>query len=112
MLGDTVPLPTYGVLLGTLNRFAREDPNNFGSWYHGKMYVDAPAGQYECAVDVSTPSGIRVEYRVVRNLDATLFAPVRALSDGWHLLDRTASSGAIDYVRSRLLHPRPGCVAI
>jgi hypothetical protein len=32
-----MPLPSYGVLVGTLIRFAREDPNNFGSWYHGKL---------------------------------------------------------------------------
>jgi len=48
-------LPSYGVLIGTLIRFAREDPNNFGSWYHGKLYVQAPAGQYECAIDVLEP---------------------------------------------------------
>ena len=55
-----MPLPAYGVLIGTLNHFTREDPNNYGSWYHGKLYVDTPCGQYEGAVDVSTPSGIKV----------------------------------------------------
>ena len=53
-----MPLSRYGVLIGTLTRFAREDPNDFGSWYHGKLYIQAPLGEYECAVDVSTPSGI------------------------------------------------------
>ena len=107
-----MPLATYGVLAGTLNRFAREDPNDFGSWYHGKMYVAAPAGEYECAVDVSTPSGVPVEYREVRNLDSALFAPVAALTDGWHELARTPGSGALDYVRSPLLRGRGGCVGV
>ena len=43
--GETImPLPSYGVLIGTLNHFVREDPNNFGSWYHGKLYIDTPMG--------------------------------------------------------------------
>jgi uncharacterized protein YukJ len=105
-----MPLPSYGVLLGTLDRFVREDPNNFGSWYHGKIYVNAPAGKYECAVDVSTPSGIKVQYRCIRGLERTLFAPVLALPAGWHLLAKTPSSGALDYVRSDLLHPPVGCI--
>ena len=98
-----MPLASYGVLAGRLVRFAREDPDDFGSWYHGKMYVAAPAGEYEGAVDVSTPSGIPVEYREMRYLDADLFAATAALPDGWHLLDSTQSSGALDYLRSPLL---------
>ncbi|MFC6155530.1 DUF2278 family protein [Kribbella jiaozuonensis] len=98
-----MPLTSYGVLAGRLVRFAREDPDDFGSWYHGKMYVAAPAGEYEGAVDVSTPSGIPVEYREVRYLDADLFAATAALADGWHLLEKTPSSGALDYIRSQLL---------
>ncbi|KPM50782.1 hypothetical protein CcI49_36175 [Frankia sp. CcI49] len=106
-----MPLAGYGVLIGTLDRFAREDPNDFGSWYHGKMYVNAPAGQYECAVDVSTPSGVPIQYREVRNLDEALFAPVAALGPGWHVLARDATSGALDYLRSPLLRGR-GCVTV
>src|SRR5262252_6590001 len=63
-----MPLPAYGVLIGTLSHFTRDDPNTAGSWYHGKLYVDTPAGQYEGAVDASTPSGIKVQYRLVRHL--------------------------------------------
>lgn len=105
-----MPLPSYGVLIGTLNRFAKEDPNNFGSWYHGKLYVDAPSGQYECAVDVSTPSGVGVEYRVVHALDRSLFAPILSLPTGWSSLAKTPTSGALDYIRSPLLRVRLGCV--
>lgn len=53
-----MPLADYGVLIGTLISFVREDPTDFGSWYHGKMTIQTPQGQYECAVDVSTPSGV------------------------------------------------------
>jgi hypothetical protein len=105
-----LPLPSYGVLIGSLIRFAREDPSDFGSWYHGKLYVGAPEGQYECAVDVSTPSGVGVQYRIVHGLDRSLFAPVLALGEGWHLLARTSSSGALDYIRSPLLKIQLGCM--
>jgi hypothetical protein len=104
-------LPNYGVLVGTLNRFTREDPTDFGSWYHGKMYVQAPAGEYECVVDVSAPSGVPVQYREVRNLDRKLFV-LKDLDDGWHQLVRTPTSGALDYLRSPLLRGRPGCVGV
>jgi len=97
-----MPLPSYGVLVGTLNRFTRDDPNDFGSWYHGKMYIQAPAGEYECVVDVSTPSGVPVQYREVRGLDRSLFV-LADLDNGWHTLARTPDSGALDYVRSPIL---------
>ncbi len=106
-----MPLPDYGVLIGTLISFTREDPNDFGSWYHGKMTVEAPAGRYECAVDVSTPSGVPVQYREVRNLDPTLFATVAGLGPGWHRLTRDPASGALDYLRSPLLRGR-GCLTL
>lgn len=106
-----MPLASYGVLIGSLNRFTREDPNNYGSWYHGKLYVDTPAGQYECAVDVSTPSGVKVQYRVVHNLNPTLVA-VLSLADGWHTLTSDSTSGALDYVRSSMLHSFQGCLTV
>jgi Uncharacterized conserved protein (DUF2278) len=106
-------LSNYGVPVGTLNHFNREDPNNFGSWYHGKLYVDAPVGQYEGAVDVSTPSGIKIEYRAVQPLGVTALSPVSSLSPGWHALVKTPKSGALDYIRNPLLHPRGrGCLSM
>ncbi len=68
-----MPLADYGVVIGTLNRFAREDPSNFGSFYHGKIYLDTPQGVYEGAVDVATPAGVGVEYKVIPNLNTGLF---------------------------------------
>lgn len=103
-----MPLSSYGVLVGTLVRFAREDPDDYGSWYHGKLYVAAPAGSYECAVNVSTPSGVPVQYREVDELDRRRCAAAE-LDPGWHRLDTTATSGALDYLRSPLLRGR-GCL--
>jgi hypothetical protein len=107
-----MPLNGYGVVIGTLASFTREDPNNFGSWYHGRLKISTPGGQYEGAVDVSTPTGVTVQYRFVDALDPVLFAPVAALPDGWHPLASTPTSGAIDYVRSPLLRGPTGCVAV
>jgi uncharacterized protein YukJ len=102
-------LPDYGVVVGTLDHFAREDPTNFGTYYHGKLYIQTPAGLYEGAVDVATPSGIKVQYRSLPSLDRTLF-PLGSLTAGWHQLARNSTSGALDYVRNPLLHPRLGCL--
>jgi hypothetical protein len=74
------------------------------------MYVDTPGGQYECAVDVSTPSGIKVQYRVIRNLDQAMFGNDLALAVGWHALAPNPTSGAIDYVRSPMFQIRIGCM--
>ena len=53
----------YGVAIGTFASFTREDPSDFGHWYHGKLRIDTPSGQYEAALDVDTPSGVGVSYR-------------------------------------------------
>ena len=37
----------YGVAIGTFASFTREDPSDFGHWYHGKLRIDTPSGQYE-----------------------------------------------------------------
>ena len=96
-------LPAYGVLIGTLNHFTREGPNSSGSYSHGKLYADTPAGQYEAAVDVSTPSSIKVQYRLVRHLSRPALASALALPLGWSPLPSTRFSGAIDYVRSSII---------
>jgi hypothetical protein len=107
-----MPLADYGVAIGTLGRFTRENPNNYGSWYHGIIYLNTPQGEYQCAVDVSTPSTVKVQYQVLSRLDAANFAPILALSDGYHHLDSTPNSGAIDFLRSLLLRVPLGCSGI
>ena len=51
----------YGVLLGTLVDYKRDDPNDFGRFMHGVLTVAAPAGRYQCAVDVATPFGTQAD---------------------------------------------------
>jgi len=90
----------YGVAIGTFASFTREDPSDFGHWYHGKLRITTPAGQYEAALDVDTPSGVGVSYRVVTDLTTASFPTVTAYADGYHALTSPSTSGALDYVRS------------
>jgi hypothetical protein len=94
----------YGVVIGTFASFTREDPSDFGHWYHGKLRLDTPSGQYETALDVDTPSGVGVSYRVVTDLTTPDLADIVSLANGFHALASTATSGALDYIRSPVLH--------
>lgn len=90
----------YGVAIGTFASFTRDDPDEFGHWYHGHVHVDTPAGQYESALDVDTPGGVGVSFRIVDRLTMAEFPELAALGDGFHVLASTPTSGALDYVRS------------
>lgn len=109
-----MPLPNYGVGIGTFEQFSRDSPDNYGRFFHGHVVIRIPAGQgrkrFEAAVDVNKPDG-GIRYLHLRNLNAALFAPISSLSDGYHELARTASSGALDYARSPLIREPIGCLA-
>ncbi|MEV4613850.1 DUF2278 family protein [Kitasatospora sp. NPDC049258] len=96
-------LPRYGVAIGTFREFTRDPTHDFGEWYHGHLVLDTPQGPYQAALDVDSPSGVGVAYRVVDRLEAAGTAAVRALPDGFHLLARRPDSGALDYQRSPML---------
>jgi hypothetical protein len=98
-------LANYGVCIGTLNRFMND--GNAGHWLHGLAYLDTPAGQYRCAIDVDHPD-VDIQYRLYPSLAPSLFAQVASLAEGYHELAKTPDSGAIDYVRSKLFNPDPG----
>ncbi|MFN8193703.1 MAG: DUF2278 family protein [Nocardioidaceae bacterium] len=90
----------YGVAIGTVASFTRDDPDEFGHWYHGHLRVTTPAGDYESALDVDTPSGVGVSFRIVDGLTIADFPALAPLGDGFHPLASTSTSGALDYVRS------------
>ena len=76
-----MPLSDYGVAIGTYISFARDPQDQYGHWYHGHLTIQTPAGQYQSALDVDTPSGVGVSFKAIPNLDVGLFATVNALSD-------------------------------
>ncbi|MEV4946741.1 DUF2278 family protein [Streptomyces sp. NPDC053755] len=104
-----MPFDHYGVLVGTLRHHFRDTPDSQGSWFHVHLRVDAPGGQYRCAVDVdSHQSATGVQWKTF-TVEASDLGPVTALPPGFHDLARTAGSGALDYIRHRALRGRPGC---
>jgi len=98
----------YGFVVGTKAQYFRDDPDHFGRFYHGNLIVGTPQGEYRCAIDVDSkhnPDG--VEWRVVA-LSAGDMAQFSRLPNGFHPLASNATSGAMDYIRSRMLHPPIG----
>ena len=99
----------YGVVIGTKENYYRDDENDYGQYYHGNLIVGTPAGSYKCAIDVdskSVPNG--VQWRVVP-LSREALKGVAELSNGWHDLASSSTSGALDYIRNHDLRPRIGC---
>src|SRR5258708_5720723 len=104
-----MPLPNYGVVIGTYSRFDREPADNFGHWFHGHIYLNANGTEYQCAVDVNNPTG-NFTYTILPDLDPNLFLNISGLADGYHELPRNAISGAMDYIRSPLIARAEGCI--
>jgi hypothetical protein len=75
-----MPLPRYGVVIGTLIRFYRDPPDNFGHWYHGHIEVDTPSGLWTSALDVDTPTGLGMSLDWFKGcrLAITTWPPIRA----------------------------------
>lgn len=95
----------YGLVIGEKSNYYRDPPDDFGRYYHGNLIIGTPAGNYHCAIDVdpkAMPDGIQWRMVDIRPED---FKAIKALSDGWHSLAANSTSGALDYIRSRVLHP-------
>jgi hypothetical protein len=97
----------YGVVIGAYDHFDRDPTNRFGNLFHAHIFVRAPDATgapalYNCAVDVKFLNG-KVEYAMLSGLDRARFSTLRALSNGSRALGQSASSGALDYLRSGLL---------
>jgi len=105
-------LDPYGVLVGTLDHYERDDENEFGQYYHENLWV-AVSGDvnWHCAVDVdSKKTNDGIKWRVVPMSEQEMKG-VAALPDGWHVLAKNANSGAIDNIRTASFH-RPGCAIV
>ncbi len=98
----------YGVLIGHIEKYYRDDPDDFGRYYHGSLEISAPLGTYRCAIDVDSKHlTIGVEWRIVP-LRAAELMPILSLGTGYHRLSSTAASGAMDYVRRSIFAPLAG----
>jgi hypothetical protein len=95
----------YGLVIGTKSNYFRDPPDDFGRYYHGNLIVHAPNGNYHCAIDVD-PKGMPdgIQWRLVR-IRPNDFADMKAMPDGWHAVASNQNSGALDYIRSHVLHP-------
>jgi len=103
-------LENYGVAIGTIKSFYRDDPDEYGKYYHGHIELETPDGIYDCAIDVDTPNESGgVEYRMV-NLSATALCNIVLLPEGFTDLVNNSSSAALDYIRSKILYPPMGCL--
>ena len=94
-------LDKYGVLVGTKTNYFRDAPDNFGKFYHGNIEVLANGVKYRCAIDVDSQK-TRVQWRII-NFDANELNLISQLGDGWHKLPSNEISGAIDYLRWKLM---------
>ena len=102
----------YGVVVGTVHDYFRDDINDFGQYYHANLMLHTSAGDYHCAIDVdSKASAIGIEWRIV-TLKPSELSQLLSLGDGYHALASNPSSGAVDYVRSKMFTSRLGCLAI
>jgi uncharacterized protein YukJ len=100
-----MPLKQYGVLIGQL--FTPQEQTYQGNWFHGIFYVNVPGAAVprRCVTDFSNATKNLIQYRIFPNLNAVLFANLMALPDGYTALPPSATSGAVDYVRSPILNP-------
>ena len=99
-----MPLDRYAVALGTFDLFTRDSSQQgeYGKYYHGHIYLTTPVGRIECAVDVSTPEGMPVDF-LRRDINPKKLKKVLGLDDGMHALESDAKSGALDYVKMKAL---------
>ena len=95
-----MPMTSYGVAIGNLIRFFRDPPDHFGRWYHGHVEISTPSGIWTSALDVDTPTGLGISYRLSGDLPpADLGAgakPSKRLSSAAAVFDRPAQSTTFD----------------
>ncbi|HKB60931.1 MAG TPA: DUF2278 family protein [Gallionellaceae bacterium] len=100
-------LAAYGVLIGDFVSSGEHQ----GQWLHAILNLNVNGVPYECAVDVNEPT-LGFQYRIFDKMNASLFQIISSLPDGYHPLDRSAHSGAMDYARNPILTTKLGCLAL
>lgn len=90
----------YGVVIGTVAHHYIEPPDTEGRWPHYHIYVNTPAGEYQCVINLKSRNETKIQYRDFRNQSPSYFPNILSLADGYHPLSRTAGSGALDVVRN------------
>lgn len=99
----------YGVLIGDLRSYSCDNGNDPRQYYHCNIVVSARGRSYRCAVNLDTKKqGDALRWRVLK-LERQDIEMVSALPEGWHALDSSPGSGALDYLRSPELHPTTEC---
>ena len=101
-----MPMTSYGVAIGNLIRFFRDPPDHFCRWYHGHVEISTPSGIWTSALDVDTPTGLGISYRLSGDLLPADLGAVSSFPNGFHLLSATSTSGATDYLRSGFLQDK------
>lgn len=106
----------YCVVIGTVNRFVRDTPDNMGRYFHLTVYVDTSEGQYRCAVDLDSQMTLDgINWRVVPVATSEMKG-VAEMSLGRHDLPfhhqaGAPTGGALDNIRTAAFH-RPGCTVL
>jgi uncharacterized protein YukJ len=96
-----VPIRTYGVLKG---RVVRGIPERRGRTPHYQVQVDADGVAFRVAVDTRSTGGRPdLLYYEDRDFQHSFLERLLALDDGFHPLDPSRESGALDYVRGSLV---------
>ena len=94
-----MPFTQYGVLSGTLVSHQRDDPDEFGRWWHVNLEVRSGAREYRIAVDVdSKNSAVGVQWKTIRTTGARLGWPSPP-PPGFSRLVSGPGTGAIDVIR-------------
>jgi hypothetical protein len=94
-----MPFTQYGVLSGILTSHVRDDPDEFGRWWHVNLRVRSGAREFKVAVDVdSSNSATGVQWKTVRTTSAKLGWPTPP-PPAFTRLVSAPTTGAIDVIR-------------
>jgi hypothetical protein len=98
-----MPFTHYGVIAGTLQSHHRDDPDDFGRWYHVHLRIDDGARVLKAAIDIdSKNSAVGVRWKVLKVTGKQIPLP-QPLDAGYTALASAPDTGALDVLRHRAL---------